>query len=301
VQPLIDTPIVRLLPGATSWPSLLSDLDKPPGELALQGKLPELAGAVAIVGTRRASPEALAFTRVLAAELAEAGRTIVSGGAAGIDSAAHRGALDVDGMSLAVLPTGLLDPYPPHNRALFAELLAHGALLSESAELVPGYPSRFLARNRLIAALASVVVVVQAPLRSGALSTAAHATRLGRPLLVVPGAPWEPLAAGCLTLLAAGARVCRSSADVLSLAAPTGVKPPRHQLRRPKKAPGYQDLDEDERGVSEALKTDALSADELCERTGLSAPRVQRAVLMLMLSRVIQEVGCGRYARTTRL
>ncbi|MDB4974169.1 MAG: Rossmann fold nucleotide-binding protein [Myxococcaceae bacterium] len=296
-----SVPIRLLEPGPLGWPGLLSDLQVPPERLALQGELPAFSRAVAIVGTRRPDARAYAFAHALAGELAGAGCLVISGGALGIDTAAHRGALDAGGRTLAVLPTGLRQPYPQENQPLFQEILQSGALLAETAHEVPGFASTFLARNRLIAALASVVIVVQAPIKSGALSTAAHARKLGRPLMAVPYAPWEPLGAGCLTLLATGARVCRTSADVLSLAAPTGVKPPRHQSRRPKKAQSYPELDEDERGVIEALSTEVLSADELCERTGFSAPRVQRAVLMLLLSKVIQEVGCGRYARTACL
>lgn len=294
----LSFPAIRhLVPGHDEWPSSLSDLRDPPVRLAVQGELPNLTRAIAIVGTRAPDARASDLAYSLAFELAEAGCSIVSGGALGIDSAAHRGVLAAGGTTVAVLATGLAQPYPAENRELFAQIAERGALLSEHNEGQPGYPSVFLARNRLIAALASVVIVVQAPSRSGALSTATHALKLGRGLMAVPFAPWEPRGAGCLTLLADGARVCRTSADVLSLAAPTGQKPPRPQPRRAKKAQSYPDLDEDERGVIAALGTAKLSADELCESTGLSAPRVQRAVLMLLLSRVIREVGCGRYAR----
>jgi DNA processing protein len=159
---------------------------------------------------------------------------------------------------------------------------------------VPGYASTFLARNRLIAALASVVVVVQAPHQSGAMSTAKHAVKLGRPLLAVPYAPWEERGAGCLALLATGAQVCRSSADVLSHFGPSDHKP----ASRPRRADAYEgDLDEDERLALRALSSDVLTADDLCDRTTMSAARAQRAILMLLLSGLIQEVGAGRYAR----
>ena len=291
-------PAIRhLVPSDDQWPSLLSELRDPPVRLSIQGELPKLGLAIAIVGTRVPDARASDFAHSLAAELAGAGCAIISGGALGIDSAAHSGALAAGGTTVAVLATGLEKPYPAENVGLFAQIAERGALLSEHTEGLPGYASVFLARNRVIAALASVVIVVQAPQKSGALSTAAHAIKLGRGLMAVPYAPWEPRGAGCLTLLADGARVCRTSADVLSLAAPTGQKPSRPQPRRLKKAQSYPDLDEDERGVITALGAATLSADELCESTGLSAPRVQRAVLMLLLSRVIREVGCGRYAR----
>jgi DNA processing protein len=279
---------------------VLAQLKDPPASLAISGELPDLSRAVAIVGTRTPNPQAANFAHTLAYELAEAGCPIVSGGALGIDSAAHQGALEGGGFTVAILATGLERPYPADNGQLFRQVADQGALLSESLEEVPGYASVFLARNRLIAALASVVVVVQAPFKSGAMSTAKHAQELGRPLLAVPFAPWESRAEGNLTLLAGGARVCRTSADVLSLAAPSGQPIVRQRRGRPRKAESYPGLDEDERGVFRALSTAVLSADELCDRTGLSAPRVQRALLMLLLSKVIQEVGCGRYARDDR-
>jgi DNA processing protein len=289
-----------VLPSHARWPEVLAQLEDPPASLAMSGELPDLTRAVAIVGTRQPDALAFEFAHTLARELAEAGSTIVSGGAVGIDSAAHQGALDGRGFTVAILATGLEHPYPADNRHLFRQIVERGALLSESLNDVPGYASAFLARNRLIAALASVVVVVQAPFKSGAMSTAKHALRLGRPLLAVPYAPWESRGAGNLTLLAGGARVCRSSEDVLSLAAPSGRPIARSVRRTPRKAESYPGLDEDERGVLRALSTAVLSADELCDRTGLSAPRVQRALLMLLLSKVIQEVGCGRYARDDR-
>jgi DNA processing protein len=289
-----------ILPSERDWPRALADLVEPPASLSIIGELPELSHAVAIVGTRKPDARAAQFAYTLARELAQAGCPVVSGGALGIDSEAHRGALDASGRTVAVLATGLERPYPADNQALFRDIAGQGALLSEWREDQPGYASAFLARNRLIAALARVVVVVQAPFKSGAMSTAAHAGKLGRPLMAVPHAPWNERGAGCLTLLAGGARVCRSSADVLSLAAPSGQSAARSQRRRPTKVESYPGLDDDERGVLQALSTATMSADELCERSGLSAPRVQRALLMLLLSRVIQEVGCGRYARDDR-
>jgi DNA processing protein len=286
-----------LSPSSPDWPAVLADLEQPPTELAIAGALPDLTKAVAIVGTRRPDANARGFTRGLARELASAGCAIVSGGALGIDTEAHLGALEVGGVTIAVLATGLERPYPAQNCALFSQIAQRGALLSEALEPTPGWASAFLDRNRIIAALAPVVIVVQAPYRSGALSTASHANKLGRQLLAVPHAPWEVRGAGCLTLLAKGARVCRSSTDVLSLAAPKGQKLPSPHPGGRKKVYENPDLDEDERAVVRALEGGPSASDELCESTGLSAPRVQRAILMLLLSSVIQEVGCGRYAR----
>lgn len=256
---------------------------------------------MAIVGTRKPDARAAQLARTLGRELGELGWLIVSGGAVGIDSEAHRGALEAGARTVAVLGTPLARPYPATNLGLFAQIASTGCLLSE---VLPGdlvYQSRFLERNRLIAALAQIVVVVQAPIRSGALSTAAEARRLKRPVLGVPYDPWEARGAGCLELLATGAGICRDSRDVLSLSAAgsdTGSRKPRtRKLRRPDKDKELQGLGDDERAVLGAFQGRPKLADELCEATGLSAQRVQRAVLMLLLSMVIHEVGSGRYVR----
>jgi DNA processing protein len=282
------------------WPARLCDLADPPVELELAGQLPALSPVVAIVGTRRPDRRGAAFARRLSRELAEAGCLIVSGGALGIDSEAHRGALEAGAPTVAILPSSLDDPYPLKNRQLFTEIASAGGLLSELPLGTPIFRSRFLHRNRLVAALADVVVVVQAPARSGALSTAAAARRLGRPVLGVPHAPGDPLGEGCLALLARGAGICRGSADVLSLAAAgsgqSRFKKRSTNLRRPGKDKEFQGLDSDERAVVRALKGDVATVDELCEASALPAARVQRALLMLLLSKVIHEVGSGCYA-----
>ncbi len=284
-----ETTGMRIEKGDQAYPEGLLDLRDPPPSLDLEGTLPSLGKAVAIVGTRRIDSAGTRFARELSAELARAGCTIVSGGAQGIDTAAHEGALDVGGATVAVLPSSLDMPYPPRNRRLFETIAQTGALLSEHGIDQPRYASVFLARNRLIAALARLTIVVQAPVPSGALSTAAHARELGRLLLAVPHSPWDVRGEGCLMLLATGAEICRSSADVLARIAPEALptRTPRRS-RRPLDDP-------DQQSVVEALSEGPHSADGLCDRTQLPAPRVQRAVLMLLLSGEIEEIGAGRY------
>lgn len=299
-MPLSDTP--RLLTAASpDWPRGLSDLAPPPPSVYAIGSIPLLERAVAIVGTRRPDASGAAFARALAGELAEAGVVIVSGGAIGVDSEAHLGALAAGGSTIAVLATGLRRPYPAVNRSMFAQVAARGALISEHHDLKTVYRSAFLARNRLIAAIAQLVVVVQAPVQSGALSTAAHARRLGRQLLAVPHAPWQLHGGGCLALIAGGAGSCAGSADVLSRigALEACHKPPapvRKVAERAAPPCDLRALDEDERKVVEVLGTRSLTADELCDESALPAARVQRALLLLLLSGIIDERGSGRYA-----
>jgi DNA processing protein len=279
------------------FPAELYDLPDPPAQLACLGSLPELTQAIAIVGTRACDAFALDFARRLGRELAQAGQVVVSGGAFGIDTAAHEGALEAGGCTVAILPSGVQKPYPGSNRRLFAQIAASGCLVSEHPEPIDALPARFLQRNRLIAALARVVVVVQAPFESGAMSTADWAKKLKRPIFGVPHAPWDQRGHGCLHLLAEGARICRTSKDVLTLAAPAQAAALPESVRRPRKVREIQGLDDDQRAVVRGLSKGPLDVDSLCQHSRLPAPRVQRAVLMLLLSGVIQEIGSGRYVR----
>jgi DNA processing protein len=169
-----------------------------------------------MVGTRRATPSACAFAEKLAAGTARAGITVVSGLALGIDSAAHRGALQAGGPTLAVLGTGVDRCYPAANRRLLAELLESGLAVSELPPGAPPLRYHFPKRNLLLAGLCRAVVVVQAPLKSGALITAAHAGDTGAELLTVPGDPILPENAGSNWLLTLGIRPALAVEDVVS-------------------------------------------------------------------------------------
>lgn len=172
---------------------------------------------VALIGTRDADPMGAALTRTLAAELARRGVRIVSGGALGIDAAAHRGALVAKGRTVVVLPSGLEHWYPRRHAQLYQQVIDHGgALVSQFPPETPPTQWTFPRRNELLAALADVVVVVQAPLASGALLAADEARRLGRRVMAVPAAPGDRRGAGCLQLLRAGALPCTTADDVFA-------------------------------------------------------------------------------------
>ena len=207
-----------LVPGDEGWPLDATPPDPPCAWLFVAGPAPPQAMAsVAVVGGRRASPLRRAAARSIGAGLARAGWCVVSGGAVGVDAAAHAGAVDAGGRTLVVLGCGLDVPYPRANTGLFARVLAGGGTLT--SEHPPGAQPRaanFLPRNRLIAALSAALVVVEAAEDSGSLSTARAAGSRGvGHVLVLPGAPWDPGAAGCNQLIRDGATLVRSLTDIL--------------------------------------------------------------------------------------
>ncbi|HKG39843.1 MAG TPA: DNA-processing protein DprA [Conexibacter sp.] len=204
------------------YPSPLQDLPDAPAVLYVCGELERFERAVstdrvAIVGARRATDYGLQQARGLGRGLAGAGLTVISGMALGVDAAAHIGALDAQGMTIAVLACGPEQVYPASKRRLHARIVATGAVV---AELPPGTPPRrwcFPARNRIIAALGQATVVVEAGERSGSLITAGQAADLGREVAALPGLVTAPLAAGTNGLIADGAQLVRGAHDVLEL------------------------------------------------------------------------------------
>src|SRR5512142_2573562 len=206
-----------LRPGDGPYPAALARVADRPSELRLVGSLGAPRGRVAIVGARLTDEYGADLAHELAAGLARAGVSVVSGGARGVDAAAHEGALSAGGHTVAVLGTGVDVPYPAEHRDLFERIVAAGgALLSEQPDGTRGFPQNFPARNRIISALSEAVVVVRAGEKSGALVTAAWARSQGVPVLAVPGDVRDPLSAGTLRLLREGARVAASARDVLA-------------------------------------------------------------------------------------
>ena len=199
-----------------AYPSLLREIARPPLALFVEGQIETLQHRiVAVVGSRAASPEYVEWTRDLASDLARAGLTVASGQARGIDAAAHRGALDAGGSTLAVLGTGTDVVYPPEHAALQRDMQGRGCIVSE---FVPGtQPAawHFPRRNRILAGLSQAVVVVQAEKRSGALSTARHALAENRDVLAVPGCVTDPRSRGTHELLRQGAALVEGVPDVL--------------------------------------------------------------------------------------
>lgn len=193
----------------------LLDLPEPPSRLFLTGGLPP-GPRVAIVGTRQPTPRARDFAWQLAQDLSRAGVVVVSGGAEGVDTAAHEGAQAGPLKSLIVAPSSFACPYPPQNAALFKDIVdAGGGHLSAYSGSTPARPDRFFVRNGYLVALSAAVVVVQAPLRSGARNAARWARRLGRPVYVVLHPPWCRRGASCIAELGLGARPLATAKQLL--------------------------------------------------------------------------------------
>lgn len=216
-----------VVPGDLEWPRQLDDLgDTAPWALWVRGTVDLRLSAlrsVAVVGARAATEYGTHVASVLASDLAAAGWVVVSGGAFGIDAAAHAGALAAHGVTVAVLACGVDVAYPPRHDALFARIAADGLLVSEVPPGAAPHRTRFLVRNRVIAALTRGTVVVEAALRSGALSTAHEAERLGRPVLGVPGPVTSAMSAGVHRALRSGALVVTSAAEVVEAVGGIGV------------------------------------------------------------------------------
>lgn len=242
-------------PGDGGWPTQLDDLG-PEAPLVLFVRGGDLRAAVlrsvAVVGARAASPYGVAVATDLAADLADRGWCVVSGGAYGIDAAAHRGALAAGGSTVAVLACGVDVAYPQGHHALFERLADEGVLVSELPPSAHPTKARFLTRNRLIAALSRATLVVEAAHRSGSLNTAAFARALGRPVLAVPGPVTSPMSAGVHHLLREhleSTRLVTGADEVVEELGPLGAFAPS----APRPSRPTDGLDADALEVLEAL------------------------------------------------
>ena len=208
-----------LTPGHEYWPSAVDELAAPPIGLLVKGNLDALTfDSLAIVGTRNPTPYGIRIAGDFAAGFADRGWSITSGGAYGIDTAAHKGALVAEGPTIAVIASGIDVEYLLGNSRLFAEILENGAIVSESLPGVPALPHRFLTRNRLIAAMSRSTLVVEAAFRSGSLRTARDAAELMRPVMAIPGPINSPSSDGCHRLIGERcAEIVTSVTDALEL------------------------------------------------------------------------------------
>ena len=273
--------------GEAPYPERLLDCADPPRVLWTRGRVEMLAQpCVAIVGTRRATAYGERVARELGRVLALSGATIISGLARGIDAAAHRGALAADGATCAVLGTGLDVVYPKGHAQLQRTIGERGLLLSELEPENAAHGGSFPKRNRIIAALSAVTIVVEAGVKSGALITAAHALELGRTLAVVPGPIDVPQTEGSNELLRDGAVAIVSMADAVALA---GLTAPVRVAHLP--AAGA------ERRLWDALAHGAADLDTLCTRASLPAHEGMAAVSELEVRGLVECALSGEIRR----
>ncbi len=305
--------------GFPGYPTSLARVPGPPPLLYFRGEWKdEDLNAVGIVGSRSCTGYGLKVAGQLARELARAGFTVISGLARGIDAAAHRGALEGGGRTIAVMAGGLSKIYPPEHRDLAEEIAAdRGCLISETSMRMDPQPGMFPARNRIISGLSRAIIVVEANARSGALITATHAAEQGREVYAVPGPVDSPSSAGCLELIRNGARLVRTADDVIedlqglrTTQEPGGrrqkeegtgdrgqetVKPERNE-QPSQESPKLPELSPTEQRVFDALAT-RRHADELSRELGLAVGELSRTLMHLELKKVVRRLPGNFYER----
>jgi DNA processing protein len=275
------------------YPSSLRQINDPPPVLFVRGGLIRSdAQAVALVGTRRATPYGKTVAEQLAMGLATCGVTVVSGLAKGVDTAAHRAALDAGGRTLAVLGNGLDQVYPPENAGLAKRIVnsGAGALVSEFSPGVPPDAVNFPRRNRLISGLSRGCVIVEAAHRSGALITADFALEQGREVFAVPGSVLWPMSAGPNDLLKQGATLVTCAQDIVEALDPDT----RGQAPLARALP---ELDPDETPIWNALGGEPRHVDELARALGRGAGELSATLAILEIKGLARQVGAMTYAR----
>lgn len=293
------------------YPPLLRQIAHPPhllyiyGETDLTDRFP-----VAVVGTRRASAYGLTHTREIAAELAQTGVCVVSGLALGIDAAAHTGALDGGGRTVAVLGSALDKPYPQENEPLMRRILeSGGSVVSEYAPGTPPSRYSFLQRNRIIAGICLGTLVTEGPRRSGALNTATRTLENGREVFALPGNVDSPGAQLPNMLISEGARLVTGAADILSAlviepkdapkAAQAAVAPMEAPAEKKSHIPGG--LDETQRAICVALLAGEADFDALCAVSGLESDELGALLIEMEMDGLVTPLAGTRYAPGTQM
>jgi DNA processing protein len=269
------------------YPVGLLETSDPPPLLYLKGQSALLQHkAIAIVGSRNATPQGVANAEAFARELSDNGFGIVSGLALGIDAAAHRGGLQGVGSSIAVVATGLDTVYPARNRSLAHELAQQGLLVSEFALGTRPMAGNFPRRNRLISGLSLGVLVVEAAIKSGSLITARYAIEQGREVFAIPGSVHSPVSKGCHALIKQGAKLVETSADILEEFGRTAgtvntetTQPP--QSKHPE--------------LLHSIGFDPVDLDTICARSGLTAENASAMLLELELEGTVVRIAGGRF------
>lgn len=291
-----------------AYPVLLQRIDNPPAALFVEGDPGCLwQPQIAVIGSRNPTAGGLDHARDFATTLARQGMTITSGLASGIDSAAHKAALDAGALTIAVNGTGLDQVYPSSSRAIAGRIRRQGAMISELPLGSPPKRQHFPSRNRIISGLSLAVLVIEAGLNSGTLITARKAAEQGRDVFALPGSLNNPMAKGCHRLIREGARLVETTSDIMQELGPVAAELQmaiRQRLDLPddtaKKASGVKDSmldDADYRRIWEALGYDPRPVDTIIDQTGLGAREVSSMLLIMELKGMVKKHGIGRYVR----
>lgn len=293
-----------------AYPALLRKIADPPTLLYVKGTLTAAdEQAIAIVGTRLATAYGKTMTQRLVPLLVQNGITIVSGLALGIDSVAHRAALECGGRTIAVLPNGIDHIYPPENRQLAEEITASGALITELPLGAVAEKRHFAPRNRLVSGLALGVVVIEAGAKSGALITADQALEQGREVFAVPGNVLSPSSTGTNTLIQAGAKMVTEAEDILdelklnhsfhkvviNIEKRTTTRPPTADSDSELRILPHPDSDTEAR-ILHCLALQPQHIDDLSRQIGMPIPQISSALTVLQLKGLVREVGIMQYA-----
>ena len=274
------------------YPSLLREIHDPPALLYLRGKLPT-NDCFSIVGSRRATSGGLALTRNLAKTLAHHNICIVSGLARGVDSAAHRGALEAKGSTIAVLGCGIDRVYPPENSKLFQEILQTNAIITEYPPESPPLAGHFPGRNRIISGLSRGVLIVEAAEKSGSLITGDFALEQGRELFAIPGALQSPNSQGTNRLLKEGAQFVTEAADIL-----LALWPGQPTKQEQKQYNNFtEQLDKPALKVFQLLGHEPRHSDEIARECGLTPMELSAILLDLELRGGVQTLPGNHYIR----
>jgi DNA processing protein len=280
------------------YPALLRQIYDPPIVLYVKGSLlPKDKNAVAMVGSRMTTHYGTEVARKLAYQLAYLGVTVVSGGARGIDTAAHQGALSGKGRTVAVLGTGINLVFPPENAELYERIAANGALVTQFAFNRQADKQTFPIRNRIVAGMTLGTVVVEANLTSGALITANFATEYGRQVFAVPGRIDSPRSKGCHELIKKGAKLCEGAEDILSEF--EYLFPPSNRPAAPNETgllPALE-LSPNEQQVHACLSGEETSIDDVIHRSGLPTSAVSVALLSLEMKRLVKQLPGKMFVR----
>lgn len=281
-----------------SYPTNLKAIYDPPQVLYMKGDLvPTDSLAISVVGTRTASPYGKMVAEQLSNHLASKGVTVVSGMAYGIDTAAHNGALNASGRTIAVMGNGLDIVYPARNASLQERIIASGAAISEFPMGTPALRNNFPRRNRVISGLSLGTLVVEAPKRSGALITADYALEQGREVFAVPGQILSEMSGGTNNLIKQGAKLVESVEDILDELPSYAFQPLTEEDLKMEEERIEIQLSEEERAIWKVIGSSQIHIDNISRQAGLPPYKVSAALVMLELKGLVQQLAGKMFTR----